>query len=253
MKKIIGCVLFFCMLCFFSCDQGYEPINNDDDDYTEEQEEEAGELPAFEGLAGTKWLWGQSLLEFDGAHAVFRGDASMPYPYTVSAMEDGAAGGGTITTLGAFTVNAARDTLEIVNYRTNSGSGSNMMDTADNERRGHSDKPYYNAVFKRKNPETMVVPTGTMLGTEWNVGSTTNGTRFAASQYIIFFTEDECVNQSGNYVFVNFWTFDRATRRGWIEYITHGDTKFSINSAWSTLFIASYKEYSHSMDCARVR
>jgi hypothetical protein len=247
---VMGIVML--MVGFSSCDMNIDDEDEDDTRIIEDEEEVVGELPAFTTLAGTAWLWGQSLLEFDETHVVFRGDATKHYTYTVSALVDGEEGSGTITTLGDFTLNAERDTLEIVNYRNNSGSGANMMDVADNERRGHSNKPFYNAVFTRKNPDTMVVPTAsTMVGTEWNVGG--DGTRFSAGQYIIFFTEDECVNQSGNYLFVNFYTFDKTKGSGWIEYITNGDTNFSINPAWSSMYIPSYKQYPHSMDCGRVR
>jgi hypothetical protein len=230
------------LLCFSSCDLTVPPpVESPQGQDTGESQEpgaEAGELPAFSGLAGTAWLWGQSLLVFGESTVRFRG-RSPDYPYTVSGLPEGEAGGGAIATLGDFVINAARDTLEIINYRNN---GPALNDIT-------KETKVFNAVFARKNPEGLVIPR-TIVGTEWNVGGVgggSNGDRFKQCQWIIFFNKDELVNQSGGGVFIDAYTFD-GDRRGWIEYINN----FVLTSNWDTMNIPSYKQYGHSMVCARV-
>jgi hypothetical protein len=254
MKKFLATVL--AALALAACDTGYAPRNYTEDTPRREEpqgEEPQGELPVFEGLAGTKWLWGQSLLEFGETAVRFRAIAP-DYPYTVTGGElpEGEAGGGTITGLGDFIINPERDTLEILNYRNNSPA------TGTGELEGDS-RLSYNAVFRRRDPVELTeeylaeLATTTVVGTEWNVGGTgggSNSDRFKACQWIIFFTGDRLVNQSGDstQTFVDRYTFDAEERRGWIYYIND----FVINPAWTTLHIPSYKQYGHTMDCARV-
>jgi hypothetical protein len=217
------------------------------------EEDEDDSLPAFTGLSGTKWLWGQSLLEFGDTTVRFRGKTP-DYTYTVTggALVEGEDGGGNITVLGDFIINAERDTLEIVNYRNNDpASGTGELE-GDSQHR-------YNAVFHRRNPEALTaeylaeLAVSTVVGTEWNVGGVgggNNGDRFKNCQWIIFFTGSRVVNQSGDstQTFVDKYTFNAAKRKGWIYFIND----FIIRANWDTLHIPSYKVYGHTMDCARV-
>lgn len=207
--------------------------------------------PEFTGLAGTKWLWGQSLLEFDETAAVFRRDVSAPYPWHLNTpLVDGAEAVVAVDTLGNFTLSAGRLTLEIINYRA-SGDAA------------YTPSPSYTAVFTRKNPEALVIPGDTLVGTEWNVGYDTaaRNERFAECQYIIFFGEavpspgvhaepKNSINRSGGGFFYDSYNYNHANaRKGEIEFIG----RFTINADGSELFIPSYKEYGHSMTCYRVR
>jgi hypothetical protein len=242
-------------LAIAGCDTDIDPRESSADDETLEEEEldEQQDLPAFTVLAGTKWLWGQSLLEFTDSNTVkFRG-AGPAYGYTTTGITEGAPFGGTITTLGAFTVNADRDTLEIVNYR------NNYPATGTGELEGDSQHTY-NAVFRRRDPAALTaeymaeLSKKTVVGTEWNVGGVgggDNGDRFKNCQWIVFFTKDRVVNQSGDstQTFVDMYTFNSGNRHGWIYFIND----FIIRADWDTLHIPSYKVYGHTMDCARVR
>jgi hypothetical protein len=194
------------------------------------------ELLPFTGLAGTKWLWGQSLLEFTEESAIFRG-IGPEYHYTVTDVTEGEALKGMILGFGptdmpdtSFTVNADGTELELINYRNN-GAG-------------------YNAVFVREDPATLVIPEDTVWGTEWNipVGGGTDGTRFKGTQWIIFFTEKTALNRSANYTNVDAYTFDYENMRGWIYYIND-----FILRDWDNMYIPDYKDYHHDMVCYRVR
>jgi hypothetical protein len=207
-------------------------------------------LPAFAGLAGTRWLWGQSLLEFAEDTVVFRGDSSRPYGFSLAggSLREGEEGGGVIDTLGEFTVNAERTLLEILNYRNN-GPASNELT---------GETKTYNAVFRRKDPAALTpgclaeLSVSTVWGTEWNVGGPgggDNGDRFKDCQWIIFFTQTEAANRSGGGVFIDAYSFDKAARKGWIYYIND----FEIKDNWDTLYIPDYKKYGHDMPCVRVR
>jgi hypothetical protein len=219
MKKRIfltGIALFMALFMVFisGC-----PMEEDDDPSTIIEEE----LKPFENLTGTKWLWGVSLLEFDDEHAIFRGNQNYLYTYTV----DLEAGTGRIEGLADFTLSANRRTLELVDYRNN-GLG-------------------YNAVFTRKNPETLTIPTDTVIGTEWNL-TDDDGTRFLHVQWIIFFDNKYSLNQSGGGVFEDRYTYNKDAQTGWIYYINN----FEIRNNGQTLYIPKYKEYTHDMICTRV-
>jgi hypothetical protein len=248
-------MVFLFALC--SCDHESDPRDTLENNSEEQNEDDPGEeeikagLPTFTGLAGTKWLWGQSLLEFnDNGTVRFRGRAP-DYPYTVDGgtLVDGQPGGGAITTLGTFTINAERDTLEILNYRNNApAEGTGTLEGITKT---------YNAVFLRRDPATLTqeflteLSTSTMVGTEWNVGGVgggSNGDRFKNCQWIIFFNKTEAVNQSGGGVFVDTYTFNKEKRRCQIYYIND----FIIRSNWDSANTPSYKEYNHAMDYARV-
>jgi formylglycine-generating enzyme required for sulfatase activity len=222
-----------------------------DDGY--ETEAEDG-MPPFTVLAGTKWLWGQSLLEFTETTVRFRG-REPSYPYTLSGgLVEGQPAGGTISTLGAFTIDDNRAVLEILNYR------NNYPATGTGDLEGDS-QTTYNAVFRRKNPAALTpeylseLSTRTVVGTEWNVGDAgdmgaDNGARFKQSQWIVFFTKDRAVNRSGDstQTFVDTYRFNKDRRRCDIYYIND----FTIYQNWDTAYTESYKQYGHSMSYARV-
>lgn len=216
--------------------------NDSQPDGQADTEEDGLNLPPFTALPGSIWRWGQSVLEFTEDAVIYRGDIALPYAYTVETMEANAAGSGSIATLGDFTVNAERTILELLNYRNNyQGPPSDPAGIT---------RPY-NAVFKRKNPGALVIPAATLVGTEWNVGGQgggDDGGRFKQCQWIIFFTATEAVNQSGGGVFMDAYTFDPATNRGWIQFINN----FQIQDNGETMYIPSYKQYGHDMYCARV-
>jgi hypothetical protein len=231
-----------CLLSFSACQSDYDFQGYPDQSEGIRREFQLSqvtrrELPPFQGLAGTKWLWGQSLLEFtENATVIFRG-IGPEYPYTVTGVTEGAAFKGTIEDFGptdmpdtAFTVNADRTELELINYRNN-GAG-------------------YNAVFTREDPATLVIPEDTVWGTEWNipVGGGTDGTRFKGAQWIIFFTEKTALNRSANYTNIDDYTFDYENMRGWIYYIND-----FILKDWDNMYIPEYKQYGHDMWCFRVR
>ena len=222
-----------------------------DDGY--EFEAEDG-MPAFTVLAGTKWLWGQSLLEFSDSAVIFRGRGPS-YSYTLSGgLTDGQPASGAISTLGAFTINENRTVLEILDYR------NNYPATGTGDLEGDSQQTY-NAVFRRKNPDALTeeylqeLSTRTVVGTEWNVGAAgdmgaSNGARFKDCQWIVFFTKDRAVNQSGDstQTFVDTYRFNKDRRRCDIYYIND----FTVHADWDTAYTASYKQYNHSMSYARV-
>jgi formylglycine-generating enzyme required for sulfatase activity len=214
-----------------------------------EDEEQIEPLPDFTGLAGTKWLWGQSLLEFAESTVTFRG-AGPEYPYTVTGgvLTEGLPGGGVIEVLGTFTINAGRDTLEIIDYR----SGGIAIDN-----REKFESKVYNAVFTRRDPEVLTaeylekLSTSTLMGTEWNVGAKSggaNGDRFKNSQWIVFFTRTISVNRSANYTNIDEYTFNKNSMKGWIYFINN-----FILPNWDNMYIPSYKQYGHDMWCCRVR
>jgi hypothetical protein len=246
---LIGLTILLC--CFSGCG-GYfsQGDPRDDSEQPELPEEPIEDLPAFTGLADAAWLWGQSLLEFTEDAVIFRGDASRPYAFTISggSLRDGEEGGGVIDTLGEFTVNAERTVLEILNYRNNGPASDELT----------GETKTYNAVFRRRDPAVLTpdylaeLSTGTVWGTEWNVGGVgggDDGERFKDCQWIIFFTQTEAVNQSGGGAFIDAYTFDKAAREGWIYFIN----EFEIRDNWDTLYIPSYKKYGHDMPCVRVR
>jgi formylglycine-generating enzyme required for sulfatase activity len=220
------------------------PDNGDDEGYVEE-DEPIEPLPPFTGLAGTKWLWGQSLLEFTESAAIFREDASQPYTYTVTSMTDGEAGRGAITTLGDFTVNAERSVLEILDYR----KGGVAIDN----RKIYEEK-VYNAVFMRRDPAVLTqeymtaLSTSTLVGTEWDVGGGADGARNQSTQWIVFFTKTIAVNRSANFTNIDDYTFNKTRMRGWIYFIND-----FILKNWDNLYIPVYKQYGHDMNCYRVR
>lgn len=248
----LWCIVLVCSLSCFSACGGYfsqgDPREDSEDQQSglpEEPEEE--ELPAFTGLAGTKWLWGQSLLEFAEDTVVFRGDASRPYGFSVGPLEEGGDGEGVIITLGDFIINAERTVLEILNYRNNGPASDELT----------GEKKTWNAVFRRRDPAVLTpdylrgLATGTVWGSEWNVGGAgggDNGERFKDCQWIIFFTRTEAVNRSGGGVFIDAYTFDKDAQEGWIYFIN----EFEIRNNWETLYIPSYKIYGHDMACVRV-
>jgi hypothetical protein len=199
--------------------------------------------PPFTGLEGTVWLWGQSALEFRGAAAVFRQDESQPYPWELDApLAEGAAGSGSIAALGRFTIDPSRETLALAAYRSRGAAA--VADA------GGNSHPYPGAVFKRKNPGALVIPNNTVTGTEWNVGYQSDSVeRFAPCQWIIFFTGDLALNQSGGGVFQDAYTYNPETQKGWIEFINN----FQIQDNGNRLYIPSYKQYGHGMICYRVR
>jgi hypothetical protein len=264
MKPVIKAIpaLAAAVLLLFACAMEVpDPRDDSSDDPVEELPPVEDipaieELPPFEGLAGTTWLWGQSLLEFNGESGTVRFRGRAPdYNYTLDGgFVAGQSAGGTITTLGAFTINAERDTLEILNYR------GNYPATGTGELEG-SPRATYNAEFHRKDPALLTaeflaeLSESTVVGTEWNVGAmgdkgTDNGARFKICQWIIFFTEDEAVNQSGDTTqrFVDTYTFDREKRRCDIYFIND----FTIYADWDSAVTQSYKQYNHSMAYARV-
>jgi formylglycine-generating enzyme required for sulfatase activity len=216
----------------------------------EDEEEQIETLPAFTGLAGTKWLWGQSLLEFAESTVTFRGTGPQ-YTYTVTSMTEGQEGTGTIETQGhfngKFTVNAERTTLEIIDYR----NGGTAIDN-----RGKFESKVYNAVFTRRDPAVLTpeylekLSTSTLMGTEWNipVGGGTDGTRGKGTQWIIFFTKTVSVNRSANYTNIDEYTFNKNSMKGWIYFINN-----FILQDWDNMYIPVYKQYGHDMRCYRVR
>jgi formylglycine-generating enzyme required for sulfatase activity len=222
-------------------------LPDDGDEDPVEADETIEPLPEFTGLPGTKWLWGQSLLEFGESAVTFRGDGPA-YTYTVSTMTEGQEGRGTITTLGDFIVNEDRSVLEIVDYRR----GGVAIDN-----RGIHEEKVYNAVFMRRDPAVLTdeyldeLSVSTLIGTEWNVGGKSggsNGDRFKNSQWLIFFTKTIAVNRSANYTNIDEYTFNKTKMRGWIYFIND-----FILQNWDNMYIPSYKQYGHDMWCCRVR
>jgi formylglycine-generating enzyme required for sulfatase activity len=221
------------------------PDNGDDGNSTEE-EETIEDLPPFTGLAGTKWNWGQSLLEFTETNTVIFRGAGPEYSYTVTSMEEGQEGGGNIDTLGDFKVNAERNVLEIIDYR----KGGEAVDNRTGEKR------VFNAVFKRRDPAVLTpeylaeLYISTLMGTEWNipVGGGTDGTRFKGNQWIIFFEKKITVNRSANVTNIDDYTFNKNKMRGWIYFIND-----FILRDWDNMYIPVYKQYGHDMSAHRVR
>jgi hypothetical protein len=254
MKRRLWCIVPAFFLCCFSACGGYFSQGDPRDDSEQQQpelpEEPVEELPAFTGLAGSTWLWGQSLLEFTEDTVIFRGDASRPYAFTISggSLTEGEEGGGVIDTLGEFIVNEERTVLEILNYRNNGPASDELT----------GETKSCNAVFRRRDPAVLTpdylgeLSTATVWGTEWNVGGVgggDNGDRFKDCQWIIFFTQTEAVNRSGGGVFIDAYTFDKDAQEGWIYFIN----EFEIRDNWGTLYIPGYKKYGHDMPCVRVR
>ncbi|MDR1909444.1 MAG: hypothetical protein LBQ35_05980 [Spirochaetaceae bacterium] len=209
--------------CIAGCGMEVIPSNNPLEDYEEDEQEDFDFVSTVSetGLPGTQWLWGASLLEFGEDTVTFR--ENHQYSYTVD-LENRT---GAIATLGSFTLSEDYKILEILDYRSN-GLG-------------------YNGVFKLRKPGTTApVSSTTLVGTEWNLGY--SGESFLNVQWIIFFTATEALNQSGGGVFIDDYTYNSKTKRGWIYFINN----FEILEKGERLYIPSYKQYGHDMTCTRV-
>jgi hypothetical protein len=207
-----------------------DPVPNPADDPVPNPADDPEYAP-YTGLSGTKWLWGTSLLEFGDTEVVFRENRS--YPYSAVDPETGI---GVIQTLGSYKISEDTMTLEIMNYR-NSQTNLNLEENEDKE---------YNAVFTRQKIGPVRIPANTLVGTEWNLGD--NGEPFLGVQWIIFLTETTVLNQSASGVFVDDYTYNTTTKKGWIYFINN----FEIRDKGETLYIVNYKGYGHTMTCTRV-
>lgn len=228
-KQITLLLAMLVLLMFFTaCPQQNDPRGGEPFRPGTDKPEGSYDPGLLSTLAGTKWLWGASLLEFNDDTAIFRQNQDIPYAYT----EDMTARTGVIITLGNFVISENFKTLEIIDYRNNTPNDKNTT---------------YNAVFVIQDPQAEITIPDTVVGAEWNLHE--SGERFLACQWIIFFNETEALNQSSGGVFVDEYTYDSTTKRGWIYFIND----FEILENGNKLYIPSYKQYGHDMSCVRVK
>jgi hypothetical protein len=231
-------VLLFSLFGVSGCDlydAQQNPINMDTEEEYPVDDYDPGVLS---NLAGTKWLWGSSLLEFTDTTAIFRRNQTIPpYAYRLDMVNKK----GSMDVMGEFIISDDYKFLEIVNYRSNTPNDKGVP---------------YNAIFRILRPGNLVFP-DTLVGTEWNVdwNSGGKGERFQDCQWIIFFTKTEALNFSGDpvgnvYHFVHDYTYNRESKTGNIAFIGND---FEVLEDGKKLYIPDYKNYHHGMTCTRVR
>lgn len=158
-------------------------------------------------LVGTVWRWGHGFIEFTAPNKVKVGSGTYTYVY------DDQEKAGTIKNVGPFTI------------AEGPGEGLRILSFAEYKSYGRP------VVFTEQLEEHPITLEDTLIGTEWFWSSTWG------DSFLVFMTETSSIN--GEYM--DWYTYDPATRKGEIEYMG----PFILSSDGMTLNFTNYGGYGH--------